>query len=451
MTFMAKKAHWLAKFQAWSHYIYTVDLDQMNWYRALGLRCLRVVLLTFQSLRSDQLNTQASALTYATLMSLVPLLGITLATLKGLGVHREFLDQIRAFMSGFPPEMITFIDETIKLVEETDFQKIGSIGALVLIYVSVAMLSRIENAFNKVWGVPRLRPLFRRVSNYISILVVVPVLMVAGITFLAQMQLGNWVNIIPFFAYLLPIGATWLAFGVIYAALPNTKVRLLPALVGGLLSGLVWLGWLNFYIYVQPGVTRYNVIYGTLASIPIFLIWVFGSWMIVLGGAFVTFAIQNQKQLIEDSRTERPSQKTRFQIAKLLLLDMFACFTVEKAVFVQSTFCTKHGIPAQWVGSVLASLIHAGWIVALDEDSEAYTFSQDPKQILVSEVAAYMWGEGAAFPPPKTEAAVQMEDPDAADDLPWQQSESINLEKLYELHRGFDNPRASGYSETRSA
>lgn len=442
---------WQKRFQAWVHRIYTIDIDALPWHRALGLRALRVTLLTLHGVGSDRISTQSSALTYTTLMSLVPLLAIALATLKGLGVHKEFLDQLRGMIANFPPEMITFTEETFKLVEETDFQKIGSIGALALIYVSVIMMSRIEGAFNQVWGVRRQRPLFRRVSNYTSLLVVVPVLMVASITMLARLRLSEFFGVIPFFAYLVPVGGTWIAFSIIYAALPNIKVNLIPALVGGLLSALVWQGWLNFYTYVQPGVTNYNVIYGTLAVIPIFLIWVFGSWLTVLGGAYLTYAIQNQAQLIEEWHLADPSPQTQFRVARLILLDLYACYRLPEATFQQAVFCDHYGVPVNWAAKVITVLHDAGWILPIEDEEEAYVFALDPRQILIGDVAERVWCEGAEMPLPKAQLEEILEAKCASEDHPWQGHKAINIENLFEMHHGFDNPLASGYSEPRSA
>jgi membrane protein len=256
-------------------------------------RLISMVLILVRGFRQDRLRMQAAALTYSTLISMVPFLVVGLALLRGLGYGEAFLGRISQLSSDLPPDFQTVLHSVLSSAYGADFGKLGGVGGTILLIMVVQMISRIEASFNAVWGVTRSRPLFDKISHYLSICLVVPLLFLAATTLTAQMKFTA--SLVDSFGLrkALPFLAVWLAIAILNLYLPNTRVKPIPAAGAALFSALVWLGWFRFYMAVQPGVVRSSILYGTLAAIPIFLVWLYAQWLIILVGAKLTYAWQN--------------------------------------------------------------------------------------------------------------------------------------------------------------
>ncbi|MCB1051852.1 MAG: YihY/virulence factor BrkB family protein [Acidobacteria bacterium] len=256
-------------------------------------RVAQMVWIVWRSFRQDLLRTQAAALTYSTLISMVPLLVMGLALLRGLGYGETIMNWVNTQVATLPPDFQTVAQVALDTANQADFAKLGGIGGVILLVLVIQVISRVEHSFNSVWGVRNPRRLVQKFSHYISIMVVVPILLVAATTITAQMKLTQSVFESLGILKLIPFFSVWLAMAFLNLYLPNTKVLPLPAIVSGFFSAVLWLGWFRFYMTVQPGVARYNILYGTLASVPIFLVWLYFSWLLVLIGAKFTYAWQN--------------------------------------------------------------------------------------------------------------------------------------------------------------
>lgn len=259
-------------------------------------RLISMVLILVRGFRQDRLRMQAAALTYSTLISMVPFLVVGMALLRGLGFGEAFMGRISQLSFELPREFQMVLRSVLSSAYGADFGKLGGVGGTILLIMAVQMISRIEASFNAVWGVTRSRPLLEKISHYLSICLVVPLLFLAATTLSAQMKFTA--SLVDSFGLrkALPFLAVWLAIAILNLYLPNTRVKPLPALGAALFSALVWLGWFRFYMALQPGVARSSILYGTLAAIPIFLVWLYAQWVIILVGAKLTFAWQNFHQ-----------------------------------------------------------------------------------------------------------------------------------------------------------
>lgn len=357
-------------------------------------RMLRTLDLVIRGFREDELRLHASALTYATLVSLVPILALTLALLKGLGYD----DQLRILLTEnaeqMPQQFHDVLNNLLTAVSQANFAKIGGVGALVLFFTVVQMLSRIERGFNQVWKVRRNRPLLRRITNYISILVVVPLLLLTAIGVTARMKLVPDLQMGGL--RLAPFLATWLAFTFLYSALPNTRVRFLPALLSGLVGALLWHFWFRFYITAQPGVTRSNLIYGTLASVPFFLVWLYFSWTMVLIGAKVTFAMQNGETYRPGADNQKVNVPAKTLVALSILRHGVRAFKDQDPPFQIETFTRKVHARRELTEEILGLLCETGLMARVAEDEEGtFVLARDPAQITVGQVLTLVMTEGS--------------------------------------------------------
>ncbi|MBN1268549.1 MAG: YihY/virulence factor BrkB family protein [Kiritimatiellae bacterium] len=385
------------------HDIWEARFTSVSGLRGVLARILRVGHLVIRGFREDDLTVHASALTFATLMSLVPLLAIAFSLLKGLGVGDQEINRLMEWKDRMPVEFERFIDQTLAVVSGTSFAALGWVGLVVLLFAAILVLGSAEISFNRIWGITRSRNMLRRVANYISILVVVPILIGVAGTITAFLRseaiisrLGSVGFLYRSLLRLTPLFSTWLAFGFLYVFLPNTRVRAMPALVSGLVGALLWLGWQKLYIGLQVGVARYNAIYGTFASVPIFLAWLYTSWVIVLLGAEVAFAIQNEATYHLEQAGERAGVRAKAMIGLAVVLRAAEALSDGRSSFELGSFSQERRVPIRLLNELVALLVRAGWLAEVAERSGRYVLLRAPDKVRVRDVFDVVMRDGAS-------------------------------------------------------
>lgn len=277
---------------------------------------------------ANALSLRAAALTYTVLLSLVPILAMSTAVVKGLGgdahlrqaaygyldslglggdaestppLSREFADRSGEIDLG--SHLRAAVDQLFDYVDRTDFAALGSLGVIGILVSVILVLGTIEEAMNVIWKADGGRSLGRRIADYLTVLVLLPIsinlTLAAGAllqnpALLERLeQLAPMAALQPHLLKLLPLGLTTLTFLVIYLFFPNTKVRFLPALLGAGVAAYLWTLTQSIYLWLQLGVANYNTIYGSFATLPLFLIWLYLGWLFILGGAQLAYAWQN--------------------------------------------------------------------------------------------------------------------------------------------------------------
>ncbi len=270
---------------------------ESGWLWRAGIQALRVAWLSLENALANRLPFQASALTFVTLLGMVPALALVFALAKGFGFADTLRDLLIENFSDYQREVL---ERILQYVENTKVGTLGAVGLVLLLVTVVSTIASVEDTFNHIWHVREQRPWGRRVTNYISILVVVPLLVVAGAAMWAGLSsnaLVAWLKetaVIGDLARLgmrcVPIVALWAGFAFLYTYLPNTQVPVRSALVAGLFAAVLWWALQTAYIRFQVGVAKYNAIYGGFASLPLFMAWLQVSWTLVLVGAEVAHA-----------------------------------------------------------------------------------------------------------------------------------------------------------------
>ena len=317
------------------------------------LRITHIVILEF---RKDAVTLRASALTYAIILSLIPMLALGTAVLKGLGAGdqmRQITYQMIQRMekmekSSRPPvpegaspapaeqrktlasHLKIAADKVFDYVDHTNFAAIGVFGILGLLLTVISIFSKIEQAMNVIWKNPKGRPLGRKVMDYLALMILFPAAVNVGLAAMAALQspklLSAAQSIVPFplmwklLLNLIPLVIIIATFTILYRFLPNTKVALKNALAGGLAGGIGWIVVQALYMKLQIGVAKYNAIYGSFATIPLFLVWVYLGWVIFLVGAEVSYALQAWRTYVprEEEATPKFSLATAFDILECL-------------------------------------------------------------------------------------------------------------------------------------
>jgi membrane protein len=273
--------------------------------RSFWITQLRILLLAVRRFNLDKCELRASALTFYSLLSIVPVVALAFAVAKGFGLEKTLGQQLLENLQGHEEVAERIIGFAQSLLENTRGGAIAGVGIVLLLWTVIKVLGNIEKSFNDIWGVKTPRTMGRKLADYLSVMMICPVLIItaSSLTVLVTTQVTVMVEQLAFLGYLgdllilllkiLPYGVIWLVFTFIYVFMPNTKVELKSALWGGILAGTIYQLVQLAYISFQVGVTKYGAIYGSFAALPLFLVWLQLSWLIVLFGAEVSFARQN--------------------------------------------------------------------------------------------------------------------------------------------------------------
>ncbi len=373
-------ARWHKIRQFFRHEVWTYDLSSLTGIKALVMRLFLVSRLVVKGFRDDNLTVQASALTFTSLMSLVPLLAIALSLLKGLGAGDEFIQRIHTNIDDMPVEFQSFIEQMLDIVNRTNFWALGWVAVVVLFFAVIQMMGSIEASFNDVWGIRSSRAYWRRVVNYLSIIVIVPVLILLAFAINASMSSEAVISRLgeAAFAYkallkILPFLSTTLALFALFALVPNTMIRFVPAIISSAVTAVLWLAWQNFYVKMQVGVSSSTAIYGTFfASVPIFLAWLYVSWIIILLGAELCFALQNHATYDLERSAGNANTRARIMLAFSITLQAGERFRNGGALFNASEFADRHRIPVRLINDLIRLLVRGGLLVEVAGHEECY-------------------------------------------------------------------------------
>lgn len=295
--------------------LWSIDLGGQPTLRAFLYKSCRVLYLAGRGVIDDRCLFRAAGLAYITVLSIVPLLAFAFSVAKGLGAYEKLVTgTIEPFLERtFGPSAAevgasansvrTAIDEVLRFVQNTNVGSLGVFGLVLVLYTVVKLLSAIERSFNDIWGVHKARRITRRVADYLSIVIIVPLFLVTatGITTAIQsdalLDLGRGLNLGPLIEYLFKFSSLigmWFGFALVYMFMPNTRTRFSSALLGGVVGGTMWHVAQILHVRFQIGMANYNAIYSGFAAFPMFLIWIYVSWVTVLFGAEFAFAHQNE-------------------------------------------------------------------------------------------------------------------------------------------------------------
>jgi len=308
--------------------LWRIRQQSLSRKKSFFIKQLRVIILTLRGFYEDECGLRASALTLYSLLSIVPVLAMAFGVAKGFAMEKLLENELLEKLKGQEEVLSWIINYANTMLENTKGGLIAGIGVVVLLGLTIKLLSNIEDSFNEIWGVQKSRTFGRKLSDYLSIMIIGPVLLVVSssikvfittqVTLITQKiaLLGAFSSLILFFLKLIPYVAIWLLFTFVYLYMPNTKVRFRSGLLGGIVAGTIY-GIVQWgYITFQIGVSRYGAIYGSFAALPLFLIWLQISWLVVLFGAEISFAFQN----VDTYEFEPDSLKITPSFKKLLAL-----------------------------------------------------------------------------------------------------------------------------------
>ncbi len=375
--------------------------------RTWWLKILRTLNLSVQSFLSRDIQTQACAMTYRTMLAVVPALALLLAIGRGFGFQNLLQEELYKI---FPAQhraievMLNFVDGYLNQASEGIF--VG-VGLLFLIWTLISLLSNVEDTFNLIWGQKDGRSLWRKVSDYTAMLLILPVLMIcaSGINLL----LSSTLNAIFNFSFMTPIvawileGASWvmiwLFFAAVYMLVPYTRVNFLNACISGVIAGtgFMVLQWL--FVTGTLYVTKYNAIYGSFAFLPLLLLWLQLVWVIILAGAVICYSSQNVFAFNLDNEVNTISPNYRSKVTIAVAAIFAQRFAAGLPAATARDLMENYELPARLVTGITDRLVEAGIlsrvIIGPGKDVFGFQLATDPAKLSVGALFRRLYGLGA--------------------------------------------------------
>ncbi len=381
--------------------IWRIRSSKLTGQKSFWIRQLRIILLAIRGFGEDKCQLRASALTYYSLMSVVPVAAMAFGIAKGFGFEKLLEEKILGGLPGQEEVAQQIIGFARSFLENSRGGLIAGIGIVALFWTVIKVLGNIESSFNDIWGIRAARTAGRKFGDYLSIMLICPILIImsSSVTVLVTSQitliveklafLGPVGDAVLFSLRVLPYAVIWIVFTFIYKFLPNTRVQLKSALIAGIIAGTSFQVVQLIYIYFQVGVAKYGAIYGSFAALPLFLIWLQLSWLIVLFGAEVSFAEQN----VETYEFEADCLKVSHSFRELLSLNI-AHLCVKKFRQAEKALSADEvshelEIPVRLVRQILYELVEARVLseVKLDDtETMAYQPARDIEDLTITNV-----------------------------------------------------------------
>lgn len=351
------------------------------------VRILRVLYISIKEFIEGRVAQKSSALTYTTLLALVPTLTLILSVGAGFGMQASVQ---RALYDAFPAhqmELTTAFDLVEAYLNEIHSGVLIIVGLIVLIYTVFSMLLTVESVFNQIWQIKFGRPISKSLIGYLAAIVIVPIALIA-ISFsnifigsLSSIEILGTISIAPVITSLLkilPVVVMILILTALYITMPNTRVRFFPAFIAGIVAGFAFQFFQMLYISGQLWVSKYNSIYGSIAAIPLLMLFVQFSWTIILFGAQLSYAIQNVKRYVFRNESERVSRRYRDLVAIILMKKVCLAFRYQGLPYTADLLSEETDLPIIIVQDTLDKLVACRLLNTNEPSTRRHSITYSP-------------------------------------------------------------------------
>jgi membrane protein len=355
--------------------LWEIEADKLPFYQHYSINLLKVIILAFRGFYRDECPVRSSALTYFSLLSMVPVIAVVFAIAKGFGLEALLENEIKSNFESQQEVMNYVLTFSKTMLESTQGGLLAVISIGFLLYAVLKLFNHIENAVNAIWNIEKSRPFIRKFTDYISIVLIAPILLVLAGTsnvyintiFKSLSKDYGIIELISplvvFLIKLLPYLVVWLLFTLMYMIMPNKKVKVSHCIIAGLIAGTAYQLIQFYYINLQIGFSRYNTIYGSFAALPLFLLWVQLSWFVFLFGAEISSALENIRLFGYMKDYKFLSQSKKRLLTILVLKKIIAKFNnAEKAPGIQD-LSNEIKLPVLYIMNITDELIKARLVV----------------------------------------------------------------------------------------
>ena len=378
--------------------IWGVDINSLPWWQGGLLSIVRFVHIMLDDFLDGQLNLRAMSLVFTTMLSIVPLIAVSFSVMKAFGVHNQMEPMLLTYLEPLGAQGKEIAQQIMGFVDNTKVGLLSGVGLALLFGIIVRLINKIESAFNYTWRVQQSGSLARRFSNYLSVIMVGPVLVFVamGVTGTAlNTSIAQAIIAVEPFGTLLSIATKLVPYLLIIAAftftylfMPNTKVRFVPALIGGIAAGVLWqtVGWVFATVMSASVSTNYTAIYSSFAFLFVFMIWLWWSWLILLVGSSVAFYKQHPEYLRINAQDLALTNRQKEEVALQIMTIIGQRFYANSAPVSVNTLVDSLHLPQQSIEQQLDLLVEHGLLVNIDQDELTYTPARPLEELTLKSV-----------------------------------------------------------------
>jgi membrane protein len=376
------------RYEIWQVTDFELSRPRRNFYRFI-----KTIILSARGFVVDNLQVRASALTYSILFAIVPLFALIVAIARGFGFEQIIEDSLRGTQVGqanLIPNLMDFVNRYLKSAQGGIF--IG-VGLVVLIVSVMNFFKQVERAFNSIWQVKKQRPIGRQIPIYLSSVLIIPILIIfsSGLSIYFNSKVSQdyiYDVLTPFVRFgikITPYIVNWLVFTLLYLVIPNTKVKFYNASVAGLVSGIAFQLFQLLYIHGQTFLSRYNIVYGSFAAIPLLFLWLQISCLIVLFGGEISYASQNIQNFEYEFDTNHISKRYKNFLTLFITYVIVKQFENQKLALSSEDISRQHRLPIRIVDQLIAKLVEVSILLEVNVGKKTtYTPAFDINQLTVS-------------------------------------------------------------------
>jgi len=359
--------------------IWRITEYELSKTRKFSYRFIKTIILALRGFVVEDLNVKASALTYSILFAIVPLFALIIAIGKGFGVEKLIEDSMQGTFIGQANMIPTVMGFVERYLESTQGGLFIGIGLAILFWSVMNFFMQVERAFNKIWQVKKSRSIIRQFTTYFSAILIIPLLIVlsSGFTIFINTALSKsflFDILSPLVRFILkfsPFFIDWVIFTVMYMIIPNTRVRFFNALIAGIIAGSAYQTFQILYIHGQVYLSRYNVVYGGFAAVPLLLLWLQISCLIVLLGAEISYASQNIQNFDYEVDTNNMSIRYKNFLTLFITHIIVKHFEEQKPPLSSEDIAIQYKLPIRIVNQILAKLVAVAVLIEVySEDSK---------------------------------------------------------------------------------
>jgi membrane protein len=380
--------------------IWLLNVREFSFAKGLLIKSIKLLLLAFRGFSVDHCALRASALTLYTLLSIVPIIAMLFGIAKGFGFEKKLEEKIFEHVPKQDTMMLQIIEFAQNLLANTKGGLVAGIGIAVLFWTVIKVISNIEQSFNHIWKIEKGRSASRKLSDYLSLMMLAPVLIIlaSSISVYVSTKIsalmgaihisGTDIDVSLYLLNFLPIVIIWTLFTFIFIFMPNTKVNYASGILAGVITGTLYQLVQMAYVNLQLGVTSYNAIYGSFAALPLFLIWLQIGWFIVLFGAELAYYHQN----FANYRHHDKFSNLSFSVKKIISLQIAHLivqqFVRDDQALTEAAISQQLALSPQVVKAMLQELQNGRIIVSVqsDENEFAYQPARDTNNLTIATV-----------------------------------------------------------------
>ncbi len=377
--------------------LWNIDLKKLTRPKILVVKSLRLISFTARELMNNELQLRAVSLVYTTLLSIVPLIAFSFSILQSFGVVNNQLEPIlQNFLAPLGEQGIQISQKILEFVGNMKVGVLGTLGLLTLIYTVFSMIKKIDDSINVIWKVHRGRGILKRLTNYISLTVLGPILMFVILGLTASLASNTIVEklahyktfgaLIIIWGTILPYLLISAVFTIIYLIVPNTKVRIIPALIGGIVAGIFWQISSQLFAKGVASSTKYFAIYSSLAIVILFMIWQYISWLIVLLGAQISYCAQKIDYSGINLKSNQVSSKLKERISLSVMYLVGKNFFEGSKNLSLDQIVDITNMPYEFVHSSIRELSMNNLIIESAESPTTYIPAKDLELISLEEI-----------------------------------------------------------------